>query len=214
MWQSIKKFFKRIADCTGISWIARKISSGWNSVKNWWSGDKVSQVNVTTQTDTQIQKATLINSITEAGNKLILSISSDDLCTGFKNDEISELKSAHIQCDKGKFKVTLEKFLKLNDNVASYIISSIEPQKNEFVHDPRSRFTGKSAGCRLVKTMRETIGLNVNNPLVHVTQISKGPIMELMPEERANDDTPSSETTSPGAQPHTTVNGNQPVLSQ
>ncbi|MEY2393190.1 hypothetical protein [Wolbachia endosymbiont of Tettigetta isshikii] len=38
MWKSIKKFFKRIADCTGISWIARKISSGWNSVKNWWSG--------------------------------------------------------------------------------------------------------------------------------------------------------------------------------
>ncbi|NSM56804.1 hypothetical protein HET73_05375, partial [Wolbachia endosymbiont of Atemnus politus] len=38
MWKSIKKFFKWIADHTGISWIARKISSGWNSVKNWWSG--------------------------------------------------------------------------------------------------------------------------------------------------------------------------------
>lgn len=52
MWKSIKKFFKRIADCTGISWIARKISSGWNSVKNWWSGNKVSQVSVAIQTDT------------------------------------------------------------------------------------------------------------------------------------------------------------------
>ncbi|WP_264374699.1 MULTISPECIES: hypothetical protein [unclassified Wolbachia] len=30
MWESIKKFFKWIADRTGISWIARKISSGWN----------------------------------------------------------------------------------------------------------------------------------------------------------------------------------------
>ncbi|WP_425384438.1 hypothetical protein [Wolbachia endosymbiont (group B) of Eupithecia inturbata] len=30
MWESIKKFFKWIADRRGISWIARKISSGWN----------------------------------------------------------------------------------------------------------------------------------------------------------------------------------------
>ncbi|GFR01086.1 uncharacterized protein TNCT_296101 [Trichonephila clavata] len=29
MWKSIKKFFKWIADHTGISWVARKISSGW-----------------------------------------------------------------------------------------------------------------------------------------------------------------------------------------
>lgn len=51
--------------------------------------------------------------------------------------------------------------------------------------------------------MEKIIGWDINNPLVHVTQISKGPIMELMSEERANDNTPSSETTSPGAQPHT-----------
>ncbi|WP_264730751.1 hypothetical protein [Wolbachia endosymbiont (group B) of Episyrphus balteatus] len=30
MWESIKNFFKWIADRRGISWIARKISSGWN----------------------------------------------------------------------------------------------------------------------------------------------------------------------------------------
>ncbi|WP_179947075.1 hypothetical protein [Wolbachia endosymbiont of Bemisia tabaci] len=30
MWKSIKNFFQSIADRTGISWIARKISSGWN----------------------------------------------------------------------------------------------------------------------------------------------------------------------------------------
>ncbi|MFP3020242.1 hypothetical protein [Wolbachia endosymbiont (group A) of Pogonocherus hispidulus] len=29
MWKNIKKFFKWIADHTGISWVARKISSGW-----------------------------------------------------------------------------------------------------------------------------------------------------------------------------------------
>jgi len=172
MWQSIKKFFKWISDHTGISWIAGKVSSCWNSVKNWWSGNKVSQVSVAIQTDTQIQKATLINSITEAGDKLILSISNDDLCTGFKNDKISELKSAHIQCNDSKFRVTFKEFLGLNDNIASYIISSIEPQKDEFVHDPQSRFTRKSTSRQSVKTMKETIGLNVNNLLVHVTQIS------------------------------------------
>ncbi|MCM1001313.1 MAG: hypothetical protein KTV72_03205 [Wolbachia endosymbiont of Melophagus ovinus] len=203
MWKSIKKFFKWIADHTGISWIARKISSGWNSVKNWWSGNKVSQVSVAIQTDTQIQKATLINSITEAGDKLILSISNDDLCTGFKNDKISELKSAHIQCNDSKFRVTFKEFLGLNNNTASYIISSIEPQKDEFVHDPRGKSSKKkSTNCQSVKTMRKTLGLGTNNPLVHVTQISKGPIMELMPEERANDDTPSSETASLETQPH------------
>ncbi|WP_264331138.1 hypothetical protein [Wolbachia endosymbiont (group B) of Erebia ligea] len=38
MWKSIKKFFKWIADHTGISWIARKISSGWK----WLFGGKSS----------------------------------------------------------------------------------------------------------------------------------------------------------------------------
>ncbi|MCM1001312.1 MAG: hypothetical protein KTV72_03200 [Wolbachia endosymbiont of Melophagus ovinus] len=36
MWKSIKKFFEWIADHTGISWIARKISSGWK----WLFGGK------------------------------------------------------------------------------------------------------------------------------------------------------------------------------
>lgn len=36
MWEKIKKFFKWIADHTGISWIARKISSGWK----WLFGGK------------------------------------------------------------------------------------------------------------------------------------------------------------------------------
>ena len=35
MWKNMKRLFKWTADHTGISWIAKKISSGWNSVKNW-----------------------------------------------------------------------------------------------------------------------------------------------------------------------------------
>ncbi|MFP3020241.1 MAG: hypothetical protein ACEY3F_02670 [Wolbachia sp.] len=38
MWKNIKKFFKWIADHTGISWVARKISSGWK----WLFGGKAS----------------------------------------------------------------------------------------------------------------------------------------------------------------------------
>ncbi|NUX01862.1 hypothetical protein GO685_05305, partial [Wolbachia endosymbiont of Madathamugadia hiepei] len=123
MWQSIKKFFKRIADCTGISWIARKISSGWNSVKNWWSGNKVTQVSqksVAIQTDTQIQKATLINSITEVGDKLVLSV--DNALLSKISESHHSIQKVYIECNKGKFEVTLEKLLGLNDNVASYII--------------------------------------------------------------------------------------------
>ncbi|NUX01465.1 hypothetical protein GO685_03025 [Wolbachia endosymbiont of Madathamugadia hiepei] len=98
----------------------------------------------------------------------------------------------------------MEKLLGLNDNVASYIISSIEPQKNELVHDPRGKLPKKkSTSCQSdIRAMEKIIGWDINNPLVHVTQISKGPIMELMHEERANDDKPNSETTSPGVQPH------------
>ncbi len=44
MWEKIKKFFKWIADHTGISWIARKISSGWK----WLFGGKAN----TTQQNT------------------------------------------------------------------------------------------------------------------------------------------------------------------
>jgi len=36
MWEKIKNFFKWIADHTGISWVARKISSGWK----WLFGGK------------------------------------------------------------------------------------------------------------------------------------------------------------------------------
>ena len=141
MWQSIKKFFKRIADCTGISWIAGKVSSGWNSVKNWWSGSKVSQKSVAIQTDTQIQKATLINSITEVGDKLVLS--TDNTLLSKISESHHSIQKVYIECNKGKFKVTLEKLLGLNDNVASYIISSIEPQKNELVYDPRGKLPKK-----------------------------------------------------------------------
>ncbi|MGL9759665.1 MAG: hypothetical protein ACR5LA_13600 [Wolbachia sp.] len=46
MWKSIKNFFKWIADHTGISWIARKVSSGWK----WLFGSKA---NATQQNTSQ-----------------------------------------------------------------------------------------------------------------------------------------------------------------
>jgi hypothetical protein len=50
MWEKIKKFFKWIADHTGISWIARKISSGWK----WLFGGKAS---ATQQNTSQQEKS-------------------------------------------------------------------------------------------------------------------------------------------------------------
>jgi len=50
MWEKIKKFFKWIADHTGISWIARKISSGWK----WLFGGKA---NATQQNTSQQEKS-------------------------------------------------------------------------------------------------------------------------------------------------------------
>ncbi|UVW83538.1 hypothetical protein [Wolbachia endosymbiont of Aedes albopictus] len=50
MWEKIKKFFKWIADHTGISWIARKISSGWK----WLFGGKA---NATQQNRSQQEKS-------------------------------------------------------------------------------------------------------------------------------------------------------------
>ncbi|WP_353270316.1 hypothetical protein [Wolbachia endosymbiont (group A) of Myopa testacea] len=50
MWEKIKKFFKWIADHTKISWIARKISSGWK----WLFGGKA---NATQQNTSQQEKS-------------------------------------------------------------------------------------------------------------------------------------------------------------
>lgn len=50
MWEKIKNFFKWIADHTGISWVARKISSGWK----WLFGGKAS---ATQQSTSQQEKS-------------------------------------------------------------------------------------------------------------------------------------------------------------
>lgn len=61
MWKNIKKFFKWIADHTGISWIARKISSGWNSIKSCWSGNKANQADETSQPRSQVPSEPQVN---------------------------------------------------------------------------------------------------------------------------------------------------------
>lgn len=61
MWKNIKKFFKWIADHTGISWIAGKISSGWNSIKSCWSGNKANQAGGTSQPRSQVPSESQVN---------------------------------------------------------------------------------------------------------------------------------------------------------
>ncbi len=53
MWEKIKSFFKWVADHTGISWIARKISSGWK----WLFGGSKSQANATQQNASQQKRS-------------------------------------------------------------------------------------------------------------------------------------------------------------
>lgn len=53
--KSIKKFFKWIADHTGISWIARKISSCWKS------GNKTNQAGGTSQPRSQVPSESQVN---------------------------------------------------------------------------------------------------------------------------------------------------------
>lgn len=226
MWQSIKKFFKRIADCTGISWIARKISSGWNSVKNWWSGNKVSQVsnadplkneapeepseipvnepsitNEPSPAKPEPKFEPVINSIGEDKGKLKLSVNNDILYKNFNHIDPTQLKCVYIKCDKGMFKITIDKFFNLENNRASFSIKLVERQSNETKWDKVEKHTARFFGTELSR-MKNLLGINQGNSTVIITDISKDPIMELMPEGRANDDTPNSETTSPEVQPH------------
>lgn len=220
MWQSIKKFFKRIADCTGISWIARKISSGWNSVKNWWSGNKVSDIDPSkaeTPEEPSIPEPSIpnepspekpepepvINSIGEDKGKLKLSVNNDILCKNFNHINHAKLKCVYIQCDKGMFKITIDKFLKLEKGCASFSIKSVERQSNETILDKIEKFTAFSIGAGLPR-MRKLLGINQSNSTVIITQMSKDPI--TVPKTVEDGDIPSSTTNNPEAQPHTTGN--------
>ena len=216
MWQSIKKFFKRIADCTGISWIARKISSGWNSVKNWWFGNKVSNTNSpkTPEKPSDIPVPSITNepnpaepepvaSIVEDTDKgeLVLFVESNNISkilggglgiannVSLSSDNIMDkLKcSAYIKCEKGIFKITCDKLIEANSKGAFLSIESIASQD------------GKDSSSEL-EGMKNMLGFSSNNAIIRITQISKNPIK--VPK-TVEGNTPNSETTSPEAQPHT-----------
>jgi hypothetical protein len=214
MWQSMKKFFKRIADCTGISWIARKISSGWNNIKNWWSGSKVSNadplkneapeepseipVNEPSPEKPEPKLEPVINSIGEDKGKLKLSVNNNILYKNFNHIDPTQLKCVYIQCDKGKFEVTLGKLLKVENNCASFSIKSVKCQSNETTPDKIERFTAFLIGTELSR-MKNLLGMNQSNSTVIITDISKDPITVS---KTVEGNTPDSGITGPGVQPH------------
>ncbi|WCR59545.1 MAG: hypothetical protein PG978_000981 [Wolbachia endosymbiont of Ctenocephalides felis wCfeF] len=223
MWQSIKRFFKWTADHTGISWIARKISSGWNDVKNWWSGSKVSNTNSPktpkNPSEIPVDEPSLTNEpglkkpepepviggiYEDKKNKLELFVESNNISKilggglGIDNNVslnptgiADKLKyRAYVKCEEGRiFQVTCGKLIEANNNGAFLSIESLASQDG---NDLSSELEG----------MKNMLGLSNNHAVVIITQISKGPIMELMPEVVTNGNTPNSGITGPGAQPH------------
>ncbi|MGL9718086.1 MAG: hypothetical protein ACR5K9_05335 [Wolbachia sp.] len=214
MWKSIKKFFKWIADHTGISWIARKISSCWNSVRNWWSGNKANQANVTTQTEEQPQEPAVqtqkpelepvISGIHEDEGKLTLFVEKNHVGKVFGNVDLKgntdlnfteitdKLKyRVYIKYEKGGiFQITCDKLIEANNNGTFLSIESVASQD------------GKTSSIELAE-MKRMLGINNECATAVITQISKDLI--TVPKVIANNNTPNSETTEPETQTHTTA---------
>ncbi|MDR2978038.1 MAG: hypothetical protein LBU56_01120 [Rickettsiales bacterium] len=126
MWQSIKKFFKWIADHTGVSWIARKISSGWNSVKNWWSGNKVSQVsNADPPKNETLKESGPSGVIYEKDGKLVLALSIETAQKVFGSTSLESMKEycAKIRLGESECYIAGSKLPGTDDQSCSFLFS-------------------------------------------------------------------------------------------
>lgn len=161
MWKNIKKFFKWIADHTGISWVARKISLGWNSIKSWWSG----QSHKNDLIELIKGKSNDWGIIKENGNKqLILHVKKENVqeIMDIKNINHKDLSKYYVRvrCDKGMFKIAYSELLIISDNVISFIVKSVED--------------GKTSSSEL-EGMKRMLGLNSKHIVGTITQISQKP---------------------------------------
>ncbi|WCR59544.1 MAG: hypothetical protein PG978_000980 [Wolbachia endosymbiont of Ctenocephalides felis wCfeF] len=204
MWQSIKKFFKRIADCTGISWIARKISSGWNSVKNWWSGNKVSDIDPSkaeTPEEPSIpnepspeKPEPVIDSIYEKEGKLVLALSIETAQKVFGFTSLENMKEycAKITSSESEYYIAGSKLTGINDQSCSFLFSI-------------DKMAYEDTELDNIAKAKEKLGLNNTTKEAEVNYIRAGHY-EFTSKVITNNNTPNSETTSPGVQPHTTGN--------
>ncbi len=161
MWKSIKRVFKWIADHTGISWIAGKISSCWNSIKSWWSG----QPHKNDLIELIKGKSNDWGIIKENGNKqLILHVKKENVqeIMGVKNINHKDLSKyyVHVRCNKGMFKIAYSELHIISSNVISFIVKSVEDDKTS-----SSELEG----------MKRMLGLNSKHIVGTITQISQKP---------------------------------------
>ncbi|WP_395462662.1 hypothetical protein [Wolbachia endosymbiont of Cantharis cryptica] len=192
MWKNIKKFFKWIADHTGISWILGKISSCWKP------GDTVSQPGGTNpleskasnfQSNSMIEllqnKPGVFDVIRKGDNRhLVLHVAINKTSEVFDNVNCQNPSEYHvcIKCDKGVFEVILGRVLCINAFYSSFNVHSI-------THCDRNTLYSE------LEDMRNVLGLSEGGSPVIVTQISKNPITV--------GNAPNSKTTNLKTQPHT-----------
>lgn len=89
MWEKIKNFFKWIADHTGISWVARKISSGWK----WLFGGKASA----TQQNTSQQEESSGNERQEPAQAQSKSTTTPKTLDDEVNPDQSNFDNEHVE---------------------------------------------------------------------------------------------------------------------
>ncbi len=96
MWEKIKNFFKWIADHTGISWIARKISSGWK----WLFGGKASATQQSTSQQEKSSGNERQETHSQSKDNTLPKAPSDELILGTPNQTPPPGKPKELVVDK------------------------------------------------------------------------------------------------------------------
>ncbi|WP_353281740.1 hypothetical protein [Wolbachia endosymbiont (group B) of Horisme vitalbata] len=132
MWESIKNFFKWIADRRGISWITKKVSSGWN----WLFSSKANaaQKNISPKrpSDENVNKSPTVS--TPMQNETEESVSKTDInvepAENFPEKSNDEPKGVgYIELNKdNRLLLNLEKSIKLKDYKYTLIQDKFSPQ--------------------------------------------------------------------------------------
>lgn len=185
MWKSIQKLFKWIADHTGISWITKKVSSGWN----WLFSSKANAAQKNTSSKRPLDDKNNTLPKTLDGNQLILpkqidrpkvclEVIDDELLLTMinKNYKILEEKyknpcqydefHAFVRCDSGDFHITGPYRSQKNIGVErkSVSITSVKKQSDE----------GSVLSNPL--EMIRVLGLGKNKEFVKVDKINYKPL--------------------------------------
>ena len=131
MWESIKNFFKWIADRRGISWIARKISSGWNWLFSSKANTAQENISPKRPSDENVNKSPTVS--TPMQNETEESVSKTDInvepAENFPEKSNDEPKGVgYIKLEKNHLYLHLEKGIKIKDYKYSLTQDKFSPQ--------------------------------------------------------------------------------------